>query len=87
MWLRGAEARLAAGTPARFGPPEPLSTGSSRNGTGPSITRRAMDHARTTAITAATSTDQFGPPRVARMPPLWASSASKTRRGLTGASA
>ncbi len=46
-----------------------------------------MDHASTSAITAATSTDQFGPPRVARMPPLWASSASKTRRGLTGASA
>jgi hypothetical protein len=51
------------------------------------MTRRAIDQASTRAITAATRTDQFGPPRVARMPPLEASSASKTRRGLTGASA
>ena len=72
--LAGAEMTTgtagATGAPWRLGPPEPLRTGSSRRSTGPSITRRAIDHASTSAITAATRTDQFGPPRVARMPPL-----------------
>ena len=53
------------------------------------MTSRAIDQTSTTAITAATRTDQFGPPRVPRSGPLRpvASSASKTRRGSTGASA
>ena len=53
------------------------------------MTSRTTDQASTSAITAATSTDQLGPPRVPRIEP-WdpvASSASKTRRGLIGASA
>ena len=74
--------------PAPWGPPEPLSTGvAPRSSGGVSITRRAIDHASTSAITTATSTDQLGPPRVPRIEPLApvASSASKTRRGLIGA--
>ena len=50
------------------------------------MTSRAIDQQSTRAITTATSTDQFGPPRVPRIEPLApvASSASKTRRGLIG---
>ena len=69
------------------GPPEPLRTGAApRSSVGASMTRRAIDQASTSAITAATSTDQFGPPRVPRIEPLApvASSASKTRRGSIG---
>ena len=46
---------------------------------------RATDQASTSAITAATSTDQFGPPRVPRIDPPEASSASNTLRGSMGA--
>ena len=73
------------------GPPDPLSSDGASDGssTGVSITSRAIDQPSTSTITAAISTDQFGPPRVQRMPPLEpvASSASNTRRGLIGASA
>ena len=53
------------------------------------MTSRAIDQASTSAITAATSTDQFGPPRVLRIgpPAPVASSASNTRRASIGASA
>ena len=57
-----------AGWTLLVGPPEPLRTGAAaRSSTGLSITSRAIDQASTSAITAATSTDQFGPPRVPRM--------------------
>ena len=91
-WWRSAPP--APGRPARglllFGPAEPLSRGGGGvSSTGLSMTSRATDQASTSVITAAISTDQFGPPRVPRMEPLApvASSASNTRRGLIGASA
>ena len=47
-----------------LGPPDPLSTAWSGVWSGPPVTSRATDQHRISAITAATSTDQFGPPRV-----------------------
>src|SRR3954451_14996395 len=78
---------LAAGPEEWLGPPEPLSTARSGPWSGPPVTSRATDQHSTRAITAATSTDQFGPPRVARIEPAPASSASNPRRGSIGASA
>ena len=81
----------AASSPPLVRPAEPLARLGVAGVTdgGSSITSRAIDQTRTTVITAATRTDQLGPPRVPRSGPPRpvASSASKTRRGSTGASA